>query len=69
MPSTYVPTGQDWSDVNVGKSSSTAKIVVPKTERELAKAKEKGLVVAEKRLVLFMQQQYKTRCELTLLNE
>jgi len=49
MPSSYVPTGQDWSNVNVGKSSSTAKKVVPKSARELARAKDKGLVVSEKR--------------------
>ena len=49
MPSTYVPTGQDWGSVNVGKSSTTAKKVVPKSARELARAKEKGLVASEKR--------------------
>jgi len=49
MPSTYVPTGQDWDAVNVGKSSSTTKKAVPKSARELAAAKQKGLVVTEKR--------------------
>ena len=47
MPSTYIPTGQDWDSVNVGRS--TIRAPPPKTAAEITRAKAAGLVNTEKR--------------------
>ena len=54
MPSTHVALGQDWGTVNVGKSSVTSKTVVPKSAKDIARAKQLGLVASEKRLAIFI---------------
>jgi len=50
MPTSHVPSGQDWAPVNVGRSSIASKpTTVPKSAAALEAAKASGAVVTEKR--------------------
>jgi Multiprotein bridging factor 1 len=50
MPQTTVMGGQDWDTVNAGRSGVPgAKVVAPKTAREITQAKAAGLIATEKR--------------------
>ena len=52
MPQQYIPTGQDWTPANAGRSSTAAVGLksVPKTAKDLSLAKQRGLVTTEKRI-------------------
>ena len=49
MPNTNVQTGQDWGTVNVGRTSASSRVSVPKSAAGLDRMKKMGLVQTERK--------------------